>query len=83
MENHYFECSCFSDEHMLKFSYDPEDKELYLSTFLRPRRWYSRIWYGIKYALGYTCKYGHFDCTIIAPDDLPRLKALIDRAASQ
>jgi hypothetical protein len=71
--NIYFECSCHSPEHLVKFSFyneETDEGDLYLSTFLNPEyRWYKRVWVAIKYIFGYKCKYGHFDETIIDPKD--------------
>ena len=81
MQNQYFECCCNSDEHTLKFVYDPDDGEVYTSTFIRHwRPWWKRVWVAMKYVFGYTSKYGHFDCTIIRFDDLERLQELISAA---
>jgi hypothetical protein len=79
--SHYFECACFSDEHTLKFTLDKdeEDPEIYTTVFLRHwNPWYRRVWIAIKYVFGYKCKYGHFDCFIMQPDDAKRLKGILE-----
>lgn len=81
MEKHYFECSCSSDEHTFSFSYDPDDGELYLSTFLNDwEPWYKRAWKAIQYVFGYKCKYGHWDCSILTKKETLRLKELCERS---
>ena len=85
IRHEYYECSCDSDEHLLRFTYfvDPTDEiidepELYLNVFLDTRYgFWKRLWMGLKYAFGYKCKYGHFGSWIMKPEDLDRLEALL------
>ena len=73
-------CACHSDEHTLKFGYDPEDNELYTSVFLNHyQNVFKRVWIALKYVFGYKCKYGHWDCFIMRAEDGERLKSLLDR----
>jgi hypothetical protein len=67
METKYFECTCHSTDHTFKFTYDPEDGDLYLETQLcrKAKNIFQRIWASLKYIFGYQCKYGHWDCTLI------------------
>lgn len=79
-ETQYFECSCFSPEHTLRFSYDPEDNELHTHIFLNQyRNVFKRVWVAIRYVFGYKCRYGEWDCWILKPEDVHRLKALLNR----
>ena len=76
--NHYVECGCFADEHLLRFTLDAEAEEIYTSVFLNHwQPWYKRAWHAIKYVFGYKCKYGHFDCTVIDSRNVGQLKELI------
>ena len=77
---HYFECQCYSDEHTLKFTLDDEDEPyLVTSIFLNQyRSIFKRVWVAIKYIFGYTCKYGHWDCWELRPEDSKRLMALLE-----
>lgn len=80
MTTEFFECACFSDEHTLKFSYDPDENELYTSVYLNQyRSIWRRIWVAIRYVCGYRTKYGHWDCFILRPEDAARLRSLVDR----
>ena len=80
MTTEFFECACHSDEHTLKFGYDPEDNELYTSVFLNQyQNVFKRVWIALKYVFGYKCKYGHWDCFIMRAEDGERLKSLLDR----
>jgi len=74
----YFECTCHSDEHRLVFHYDPDDGEVYLSTFLETEGFLKRLWLALKYVLGYKCRYGHFGCWILARSDLDRLIKMLE-----
>lgn len=72
---HYFDCTCGSNEHTLKFTLEKEDGELYTSVFLNQYRgFFKRLWIGIKYVFGYKCEYGHWDCWILDRDDAERLR---------
>ena len=79
----FFECVCKTDEHTIKFKldvYDPNDIELYISIFLNQYRgFFHRLLIAIKYLFGYKCKYGHWDCTILRPEDTGRLIALLQK----
>lgn len=80
MVTEFFECACFSDEHTLKFSYDPDSDEIYTSVFLHQyRNVFKRTWVALKYVFGYQCKYGQWDCFIMQPEDASRLRLLLDR----
>lgn len=84
LEMHYFECECRSDEHAIRFLYDPEDGSITVSTFLghAGAGFFGRLWKAAKYVCGYRCKYGHFDSTILRAEDKERLVALLSRGAS-
>lgn len=78
METYYFECQCGGDEHMLKFVVDDED--FYLNVFLNQyRSFFHRLWIAVKYVFGYKCKYGHWDSWMLRPEDVQRLKDLLDK----
>lgn len=78
MEPHYLECQCSSEEHTIRLAIDEEDGHIYTSVFLNDwERWYKRLWKAIKYLFGYKCKYGHFDCTMLRPEDYDRIRNLL------
>lgn len=81
MNQEYLECSCYSPEHTLKFVFDddPDFPSLYAYVFLSEEVWYRRLWKALKYAMGYKCRYGHFDEFIMKHDDCDRLMSLIQR----
>jgi len=75
----YYECSCFSSEHTLKFIIDPDEKELYTEIYLQqPSGFFKRIWKAIKYVFGYKCRYGHFDCFLFKDQDIADLQKLLE-----
>jgi hypothetical protein len=54
--------------------HDKEDKELYVEVQLHQHRnILKRVLVAIKYILGYTSKYGHWDCTLISKSEAIRL----------
>ena len=76
----YLECSCYSAEHTLRFSYDDNDtNELYIEICLYN---YNSIFWralaAIKYVFGYKSRYGHFDCMILERDKVKKLKDELD-----
>jgi len=74
---YFFECACYSDEHVLKFVYDRREKEIYATMFMSDwPQWYKRVWVAIKYIFGYKCKYGHWDTWLMCPKDLDRFISL-------
>jgi hypothetical protein len=78
----HFTCECLSDEHTLRFIFDEE--EIWTSVFLNQyHSWWMRIWIGLKYVLGYKCKYGHFDCFIMRSEDVDRMMQLLQRFKDQ
>lgn len=81
IQHRYVECDCHGDEHVLRFAFDPDEGELYTSTFLcHYQRWYKRVWPAIKHIFGYKSRYGHFDNTVISGDNLYELRDIVDHA---
>ena len=77
----FLECMCYSDEHVLRWDLldDLEYPELYASVFLNQyRNIFKRMWVAVKYVLGYKCRYGHWDCFLLNPQDIGRMTALLD-----
>ena len=59
-----FVCSCHSLEHQMSFWYDEDEKydNLYTEVHLRTyHNFFRRLWYGLKYAFGYKCRFGAWD----------------------
>lgn len=79
LENHFFVCQCFSDEHTLRFIYDPEDNDLWTEVYLDKQVWYRRIWVALKYVFGYQSKYGAFDSFLFDPKDADRMIDLMGK----
>jgi hypothetical protein len=65
-------CGCGVKEHMLKFSYWPDEEwpelffEFHLSTYRNVLR---RLWVAIRYIFGYRCRYGEWDEFTMEPMD--------------
>lgn len=72
---HYFDCHCGSAEHTLRFVMNKEDNELYTEIYLNQwRQPWKRIWVAIKYIFGFKCRYGHWDCWTLDPEEVKRLR---------
>ncbi len=88
MQTEYFDCTCSSSEHTLRFCYFKpykgkdftEDAELYAEIHLNQyRNIFKRIWVAIKYVFGYKCRYGHWDVWTLNQKDCERLRNLVDK----
>jgi len=72
---------CYSDEHVLRWDLldDLEYPELYASVFLNQyHNVFKRVWIAVKYIFGYKCRYGHWDCFLLNPQDIGRMTALLE-----
>jgi len=87
----WFECRCGMEEHTLRFTMDLGKKglqddgaaiyaEIHLTQW---RRWWQRAWTGLKYIMGYRCRYGHFACWIMQDEDVERLRNMCDEFLSR
>lgn len=69
MKDEIIICDCSSAEHQLVLRFD-DDKDLgrmvYVEIHLVNKRWYKRLWLGIKYIFGYKCCYGNFEEMILS-----------------
>jgi len=75
---YFFECQCGMTEHVLRFTLNIEEPEIFASVFLDyqlPR--YRRIWSALKYVFGYKCEYGHFGSWIMEEADVGRFKEMV------
>lgn len=79
----YFQCVCFSDEHMFKLYFDKEDKQLHLIIFLRKFSFFRRIMPALKYLCGHESSYGHFDDFIFKKEDVTRLKNILEHVEKE
>ena len=73
-------CDCSCNEHMIEFSYLPDDEwpELYFQFHLSTHRnLFGRVWAAIRYIVGYRCRYGEWDELVLNPKDA---KSLVETA---
>lgn len=82
IKKEYFECSCFSEEHTLRFTLYPAEEDsppdLFTSVFLNQHRgFFRRLWIAFRYLFGYKCRYGHWDCFLLNPKDVDRMILLL------
>lgn len=81
MENYYFDCQCSDFNHIFRFVLDFNDGEMWLEVHLNKfLPWYQRVWKAIKYIFNKEDGYGHYDVTIIKPEQLPKLKGIAEIA---
>jgi len=75
------ECSCMSFDHNMRISVDNEDGHIYIDVPLNQyRKWYERIWLGIKYIFGITPRFGHYDTVALKHEDFSKIRALLDKS---
>lgn len=78
MDKHYIACSCHSADHTARIIDDGED--LYLEVQLvQNNSFFQRLVLAFKYVFGYTCRYGHWDCTIIDETEGKKLMHFLKR----
>jgi len=57
---------------------DSEYKTVYMYVLLVRQGFFSRLKNGIRYILGYRCRYGHFDEVVITRDNFRPLEEVVD-----
>jgi len=74
-QTYWIECVCFSPEHIIRFVFNEQDKEIYMEPFLdHTKGFWGRFVDGIKYIFGHKSTYGNFDSVIIDLDTAIDLK---------
>jgi len=82
-DRYYYECQCHSDEHRvvwcLEDAYKDWEPMLSFSVFLGNShiRGKERRKLAERYVKGYKCKYGHFDCFLLRPDDINEMISML------
>ncbi len=89
-KTYFFDCACYSPEHIVRFNLDPgylsSDKdpygmppELYSSIQLNHTLpWYKRVVIAFNYMLGrQPPSYGHWDCWLLKDQDIDKLDELV------
>lgn len=90
MERETFICSCGNIEHQITFTrfefeqdendlcekYDEISIDIHLNTH---ENLFKRLWVGLKYAMGYKSKYGHWDNILLEPNQIKELKEFLNK----
>ena len=75
MNNHFVVCSCSTPEHTIRFLHDRDEDELYTEIYLNQYKgFFKRLVIAVRYLFGYTCRYGHWDSTLISKEEAQKLK---------
>ena len=82
----FLTCQCHSNEHIASFDYlaptldeHYEPVEVFLSVHLYDhKKWYKRLWAGIKYIFGYRSVYGNWDEMTLGYKELIELRNFVD-----
>ncbi len=76
----FIRCECGSLEHTVHFQASdfiegPDWPELIINVHLVSHdNFFKRLWVGLRYALGYNCKYGHWDEVLLWQDKIIELR---------
>ena len=73
----YFQCACFSEDHLFKVHFDEEDLQLHVVIALNNFSFWRRLKKAYRYLCGKSCEYGHFDDFILKDEDITRLKEIL------
>lgn len=84
MEQELFVCDCGDVSHQFIVSWYPDDEDwndlLYVQIHLNQSyNFWKRLWHGIKYILGYKCRFGAFDEILVNKHDAMHLRNSLDR----
>lgn len=72
-------CACHSFEHQAKFTYDKEDKLVYVHIHLNNYdSFWKRLITGIKYIFGYSSRFGEWDEFIFKEEDQETLRKFLN-----
>jgi len=87
MEQQLFVCDCGDVSHQFIVSWYPDDEDwndlLYVQIHLNQSySFWKRLWIGIKYVLGYKCRFGAFDEILVNKEDSKRLRDELDKFIS-
>lgn len=75
-----FVCSCSSLEHQMYFWYDEDYKILYTEVHLVTYdNFFKRLWYGLKYAFGYKCRFGAWDEFLFEKEEQDKLLKMLNK----
>ncbi|KKK63449.1 hypothetical protein LCGC14_2994120, partial [marine sediment metagenome] len=83
-EEKFIGCRCTSMEHVVRFTYWPEDTtkhypaEVFVSIHLSHYGFFRRLWTGLKYAFGYRCRYGDWDEVILDTEEMVELRDFLN-----
>lgn len=79
-----FICECYSTEHQMVFYFDEDETlgqpqpNVYVHVNLNKKNFLERLVHGVRYILGYKCRYGAFDEFIFNPNDADRLQEVVN-----
>lgn len=66
MQDEFFvTCKCTSMDHIVRFSYEPDDCELYVTVHLAPLPFWKRVKNALRYVFGRRSRYGDHEEVIV------------------
>ena len=82
----HLDCDCLSIDHIIRFSYenDPEyaSSERIITidvSLVNYKGFWKRLWYGLKYAFGYRCRFGAWDEFLFEAEEQEQLRQMLKK----
>lgn len=78
-QTEFFQCACYSLEHLFIMNYDPDYGDIWIDVHLNNYPWYKRIWIAIQYVFGFKSKYGCFSTWQMHDKDVERMQDFLKK----
>lgn len=72
-------CKCTSPDHLVRFTYEPEDRELYVTVHLAPLPFHKRLWNAVRYVFGRRSRYGDHEEVLVPEHSAIQILELLTR----
>ena len=79
LERELFVCACGDVEHQFVISKFEDEPQFYIEMHLSDASFFRRLMIGLEYIFGKKSKYGAFEEIILHPEDIERLRKVIDK----
>ena len=78
MQVEHLDCVCNDMSHHVRFTLDDENGDLILEVHLEQYApWWRRVINAVRYVFNRGSRYGHYECTIVKPEDYVRLRNML------
>jgi hypothetical protein len=73
----YYDCQCSCLDHVIRFTIDPYDGDIWLEVKMNKFKWYERLLIAVKYIFGFS-NTSHYEETLLRHEDFKEIKELFD-----